>query len=190
MNQRNMDFPGRGSEQYIVRFPDGMRDKIKDRAAANGRSMNGEIIHILRQSLGNPSFGTAKAYAQVRDSALGTDPTMSIKDDINSAKAGTINPWMPEPDAMVHQVLGKIGEECNEMGAALFRCLIQGFDESEPVSGKPNRRQFWEEVADIEAAIAWAKETLNAPDFSMEDRRARKLAGFRAWQTMIDERVG
>ncbi|WP_330998809.1 Arc family DNA-binding protein [Intestinirhabdus alba] len=34
-------------EKFVVRFPDGMRDAISERAKANGRSMNSEIVQIL-----------------------------------------------------------------------------------------------------------------------------------------------
>lgn len=42
--------PSRGSEQFVARFPDGMRDRIKAAAKANGRSMNAEIIIRLSES--------------------------------------------------------------------------------------------------------------------------------------------
>lgn len=42
--------PSRGSEQFVVRFPDGMRDRIRDAAEQNGRSMNAEIIARLEGS--------------------------------------------------------------------------------------------------------------------------------------------
>ncbi|MCT7665696.1 Arc family DNA-binding protein [Shinella kummerowiae] len=35
---------GRGDDQYMVRFPEGLRDRIKEAAEQNGRSMNSEII--------------------------------------------------------------------------------------------------------------------------------------------------
>ena len=34
-------------EKFVVRFPDGMRDAIAERAKKNGRSMNAEIVQIL-----------------------------------------------------------------------------------------------------------------------------------------------
>ncbi|EHY1480070.1 Arc family DNA-binding protein, partial [Escherichia coli O157] len=34
-------------EKFVVRFPDGMRDAIAERAKRNGRSMNSEIVQIL-----------------------------------------------------------------------------------------------------------------------------------------------
>lgn len=43
--------PSRTAEQFVVRFPDGMRDRIADAARASGRSMNAEIIERLQNSL-------------------------------------------------------------------------------------------------------------------------------------------
>ncbi|MGR7993822.1 Arc family DNA-binding protein [Xanthobacter sp. ZOL 2024] len=42
--------PSRGSDQFNLRFPDGMRDRIKEAAEASGRSMNAEIIARLEAS--------------------------------------------------------------------------------------------------------------------------------------------
>lgn len=39
-------------DRYIVRFPDGMRDRLKDEAVRNNRSLNAEIISRLSFSLG------------------------------------------------------------------------------------------------------------------------------------------
>lgn len=38
-------------DKYIVRFPAGMRDRIRDEADRNSRSMNAEIIHRLETTL-------------------------------------------------------------------------------------------------------------------------------------------
>ncbi|MGX7395695.1 Arc family DNA-binding protein [Enterobacter sp. ESY66] len=38
-------------EKFVVRFPDGMRDAIAERAKRNSRSMNSEIIKILGEAL-------------------------------------------------------------------------------------------------------------------------------------------
>lgn len=42
---------GRGSDAFMLRFPEGMRDRIKEAAAENNRSMNAEIIARLEKSL-------------------------------------------------------------------------------------------------------------------------------------------
>lgn len=41
--------PGNGADQFNVRFPPGMRDRIKLAADRNGRSMNAEIIATLAE---------------------------------------------------------------------------------------------------------------------------------------------
>lgn len=38
-------------DKFNLRFPDGMRDVIAERAKANGRSMNSEIIDIINHSI-------------------------------------------------------------------------------------------------------------------------------------------
>lgn len=43
--------PSRGSDQFVLRFPPGLRDQIRDIAEKNGRSMNAEIIARLMESL-------------------------------------------------------------------------------------------------------------------------------------------
>lgn len=48
---------GRGAEQYTVRFPDGLRDRIKSAAEANNRSMNAEIVARLEASLSSTNAG-------------------------------------------------------------------------------------------------------------------------------------
>lgn len=41
---------GRGSDQFMVRLPEGMRDRIAASADHNGRSMNAEIVARLENS--------------------------------------------------------------------------------------------------------------------------------------------
>ncbi|QGA56891.1 Arc family DNA-binding protein [Brucella sp. 2280] len=41
---------GRGSDQFMVRLPDGMRDQIAGIAEKNGRSMNAEVVARLERS--------------------------------------------------------------------------------------------------------------------------------------------
>jgi len=49
--------PGRGADVFQIRLPDGMRDRIKGAAAANGRSMNAEIISRLEESFDPKQLG-------------------------------------------------------------------------------------------------------------------------------------
>ncbi len=41
---------GRESDKFMLRLPDGMRDRLKNEAARNNRSLNAEIIARLEQS--------------------------------------------------------------------------------------------------------------------------------------------
>ncbi|MBZ2208508.1 Arc family DNA-binding protein [Massilia soli] len=45
--------PSKSAEQFIIRFPDGMRDQIAAAAKAHGRSMNAELVARLVKSF-NP----------------------------------------------------------------------------------------------------------------------------------------
>lgn len=45
-----MGSTGRSSDQFGLRLPDGMRDRLHDAAKANGRSANAEIIARLESS--------------------------------------------------------------------------------------------------------------------------------------------
>ncbi len=50
MSDEKPTYPSRTADQFVVRFPDGMRDRLKEAAAANGRSMNAEIVTRILQS--------------------------------------------------------------------------------------------------------------------------------------------
>lgn len=49
------NYPSDKRDQYIVRFPDGMRDRLKEEAAKNNRSMNAEIVARLEVTFGDPA---------------------------------------------------------------------------------------------------------------------------------------
>ncbi|MBB4277061.1 hypothetical protein [Rhizobium mongolense] len=97
----------------------------------------------------------------------------------------SITLWKPEPDVLIHQALGKACEEANELSGILARCLIQGLNSSEPVTGKPNRQALSDEIADLDAAVQWLRELIG--DEYDEARADRKLSGFRRWQRMLEE---
>lgn len=77
---------GRGSDQYILRFPEGMRDEIKAAADRSGRSMNAEIIHRLEASI----------YGVQRSSSLDEIATAALKKlfetpSVGAGKADRLN---------------------------------------------------------------------------------------------------
>lgn len=70
--------PGRGSDQFPLRLPDGMRDEIKASAERNGRSMNAEIVHRLEASV----------YGVQRSSSLDEIATSVLKKIIEAPYIG------------------------------------------------------------------------------------------------------
>lgn len=50
MTKEKQSFPSDVADKFMVRFPDGMRDRIAEAAKNNGRSMNAEIVHRLEMS--------------------------------------------------------------------------------------------------------------------------------------------
>lgn len=97
---------------------------------------------------------------------------------------GTISPWIPITDPITLAVLGKLGEECCELGARLFRTVIQGLDEADPASKRLNREEISREIADVEACIQTIKRELG---IGYDDQRVNgKRNGFRRWFHMLD----
>lgn len=43
-------------DKFNLRFPDGMRDVIAERAKRNGRSMNSEIVDIIANAISQPAL--------------------------------------------------------------------------------------------------------------------------------------
>lgn len=50
-------YPSEKLDKFMLRFPDGMRDAIREAAEASGRSMNAEIIHRLQQTFDEEADG-------------------------------------------------------------------------------------------------------------------------------------
>jgi hypothetical protein len=90
-------------------------------------------------------------------------------------------PWHPITDPVQLKYLGKLGEEVCEGGSAIFRCIIQGIDESEPTTGKVNREWLEDEIADILAGIHLLREHFNLDTTHIEERKERKIKLLREW---------
>lgn len=61
-------YPSQMQDKFNLRFPDGMRDAIAERAKRNGRSMNSEIVQILEDALSSetPSEDESLDMKQIR----------------------------------------------------------------------------------------------------------------------------
>jgi non-homologous end joining protein Ku len=53
------------ADKYVLRLPDGMRDKIAKLAKTNNRSMNSEMVLMLQQAIDARAAGVAPAGIDV-----------------------------------------------------------------------------------------------------------------------------
>lgn len=60
MDSKAISYPSEVADKYVVRFPDGMRDRLKAAASENHRSMNAEIIARLQASFGHADSDLAR----------------------------------------------------------------------------------------------------------------------------------
>lgn len=86
--------PSKTLDQFVVRFPDGMRDRIREAADASGRSMNAEIITRLEESLfrerrpsGILPAEKARALAEQSRKALPAEVFSRVEEGINKGIA-------------------------------------------------------------------------------------------------------
>jgi hypothetical protein len=117
------DGPGRFSDQFNLRLPDGMRDRLKAEAEANKRSMNAEIVARIEDS-----FARAE-----RDAALSTaEEAMRTKQMIAEYNftAGRIT--------RIHNDMTRMTEHLQRLEQALrqsgvsFENLPQPYDDTDP----------------------------------------------------------
>lgn len=94
------------------------------------------------------------------------------------------SPWHPMADPIDLKHLGKFGEELNECGAAVSRCIIQGIDEAEPVTGKINRVWLEDEIADVLAGAELNVERFKLDWGRIRARKERKKEHLRAWHRL------
>lgn len=90
-------------------------------------------------------------------------------------------PWHPITDAKTLKFIGKLGEETTELATAIFRCIIQGIDEVEPTTGKPNREWLEDEIADARANMELVVDFFGLDQWRIDARAARKKAQLKTW---------
>lgn len=62
------------ADKYIVRFPDGMRDRIAEAAKGNSRTINGEIIARLERSFAGEAVAEDASPELIEQIALAHTP--------------------------------------------------------------------------------------------------------------------
>lgn len=103
------------------------------------------------------------------------------------ATSWALNPWHPMSRPIDLKHLGKLAEELNEAGSAVARCIIQGIDESEPVTHKPNKVWLEDELADVLANIELVTKHFGLDRDRMAARAERKKEHLLGWHSMLDD---
>lgn len=75
------------ADKYIVRFPDGMRERISEAAKANSRSMNAEIVARLQASFEPDNSNLATAVITKLLDAQYERLMASVQEVVAAAKA-------------------------------------------------------------------------------------------------------
>lgn len=100
-------------------------------------------------------------------------------------KQSDYNPWHPMSKPIDLKHLGKLAEECGELSAAIARCIIQGIDEKEPVTGKVNKEWLEDEIADVMANIFLVERHFGLNSERMMKRGAAKAKKLITWHKMV-----
>ncbi|MGL5450968.1 MAG: Arc family DNA-binding protein [Aeromonas sp.] len=79
MNNRTTP-TSRNSDKFVLRLPDGMREKIAEQAKANGRSMNAEIVYHLQKAMDG-----MMGEPPIQDTMINVDPDMTNTVDMYAA---------------------------------------------------------------------------------------------------------
>lgn len=95
------------------------------------------------------------------------------------------NPWQPMSDPVDIAVIGKALEERGEAIAAMGRALIQGMDGTEPGTGKSNRQNVQDELADEAATGAHVIAHFGLNRDEMPARVQRKHGHLARWFAML-----
>jgi plasmid stability protein len=130
-------------DQYQLRFPPGLRDRLKDEADRRGRSMNAEIIERLEQSLRGWPKVTIPEQLFERVKRARNYQRDEIEQQINKSAIALIEKSLPSSGAMhrdflglFYQVLNMVPDEEREGLQERFKGL---FDEL--VAASDDRRK-------------------------------------------------
>lgn len=124
----------------------------------------------------------ARSYAGLTSKEAKTET-----DDIPTA---AVSNWQPITDKLQLAVLGKLGEEVNELGARLARAIIQGLDGADPETGKTNREAIEDEIADVLAMVDHVFFYLGLDSKRVNERALRKHLFKSPWFEALRDQEG
>lgn len=103
---------------------------------------------------------------------------------MNKETSAPYQPWHPITDPVDLKHLGKLGEECGELGQAVCRCIIQGMYETNLKEGKSNESVLEDEIADVLANIQLVIARFDLDESAIHKRKVHKIPKLQAWHRM------
>ncbi|MCY0803454.1 Arc family DNA-binding protein [Providencia rettgeri] len=107
-------YPSQLQDKFNLRLPDGMKDIIAERAKANGRSMNSEIIQILQDAIDE---------SERMDSIVATDEERMLSDSTLEMTTEERIEHYKEIDPAKSEIL-KLQQKQWEETSSLLRTLV------------------------------------------------------------------
>lgn len=120
-------FPSDDTDRLMVRFPPGLRDRIKEAASSSGRSMNAEIISRLQDSF------------ETKAEPIGEDLVVQVASDVaqKAAQAAVVN-------------ILTMFQQFNKITGMSYEALVEGYmeainnpisqEDAEKASGRAKRK--------------------------------------------------
>ncbi|MCF7647312.1 Arc family DNA-binding protein [Bacillus subtilis] len=118
-------YPSQLAERFQIRMPDGLRDRIREAAEKNNRSMNAEIIHRLEDGL-----VLAEQNMTLKNELLNCREKITrLETSLNSSNSATIEPPdAAQLEAMVESAAKAAAKEAAKEVAELLRGRLEGLD--------------------------------------------------------------
>ncbi|HEV7436607.1 MAG TPA: Arc family DNA-binding protein [Pseudorhizobium sp.] len=116
------------SDQYQLRFPPGLRDRLKEAAEANGRSLNAEIIARIGHVISPDAEGWIRVYlppgltSRINEKAnqSGTTPDVEIRFALEEAF-----PYVPTLRNYIWRLRGELDQAGKDADPGLFYFVRQ-----------------------------------------------------------------
>lgn len=93
--------------------------------------------------------------------------------------------WVPIDNKIILAAIGKLGEEVNECGNAIFRAIIQGLHGVDPKTDRVNLEALQDEIADVRGISDLVIKLLHLDPSAIGERAARKRAHKEQWLDML-----
>lgn len=127
-------------DKYIIRFPNGMRDHLKEAAKVNNRTLNAEIVARLERSFTAEKEVERIAFESGFEAAMLREDVTRLTELLKKAEASKVN-QMPSADDLAE----KVAERLNHVILPFSHESLQEYLEIIERSSVERNRKWWQE---------------------------------------------